>query len=132
MKLKLAKRMLKAREGAYNRARAHLAQVDRELRDKEEQLELARSNLRALHANPELRSTELERAHSLCKELERDLQVFKSQRQQAQEELLARYNQKECATRVLDNTTHAIESEELRQEQRCNDDRSTEHLKKLA
>lgn len=132
MKLKLAKRMLKAREGAYNRARAQLAKRDREVRDTAEQLELARTRVRALHANPELRSTELERAHLLCKELERDLQVCQAKRQQAQEELLAKYNQKECATRVLDQTTHTIETEERRQEERCNDDRSTEHLKKLA
>lgn len=132
MKLKLAKRMHKARKRELDRARATLARVDTQIRELELQLEHARQEVRALHASSVFKSTELERAHLQCKELEQDLQDLAMQRQKAHTQVIDRYHHSERGSKVLEKATQEHKDHLLLQEQRCNDDRSPEHLKKLA
>lgn len=132
MKLKLAKRMQRAKGRELDRARADLARVDTKIRDVELQLEQARQKVRALHAKQGLRSSELELGHQQCKQLEQELQAQQAQRELAQAELVKRYHHKERSCKVLEKVQRSHSYEQQQKEQRCNDDRSLEHLKKLA
>lgn len=132
MKLKLAQRMQKARKRELDLARANLAKIDTKIRDLEHQLEQAHNKVRALHASPQIKGPELELAHLRCKQLEQELQHQSTFRQAAQATLVTKYHHKERGDKVLDRVTTAHKEEQIKQEQRCNDDRSPDHLKKLA
>lgn len=132
MKLKLAKRMQKARKRELDRTRADLARVDKTIRSLELQLEQTRNEVRALHASSDLKSSELELGHLRCKSLEQELHKQHSLRNTAQALLIEKYHHKERGEKVLERVKEAHEQTLLTQEQRCNDDRSPEHLKKLA
>lgn len=132
MKLELAKRMQRAKGRELDRARAELARVDTKIRAVELQLEQAKRDVSALHAKQGLRSTELELGHRRCEQLEQELQAQLEQRSRAQAQLLSRYHHKERSTKILDKAQRAHDLEQDRKEHQCNDDRSPEHLKKLA
>lgn len=132
MKLKLAKRMERAKSRELDRARADLARVETTIRATQHQLEQAILKVRALHAKPDLRSSELELGHRQCEQLEQELQALMGKRELAQQQLITKHHHKERSSRVLEKAQSAHAYEQRQKEQRCNDDRSQEHLKKLA
>lgn len=132
MKLKLAKRMQWAKSRELDRARADLARVETKIRAIELQLEQAREKVRALHTKEVLRSSELELGHQQCKQLEQELQAQYEQREIAKAALVTSYHHKERSCKVLEKVQSAHDYEQRKKEQQCNDDRSLEHLKKLA
>lgn len=131
MKLKLAKRMLRAKRRELDRGRADLARVQTKIRTIQLELEQARHSVRALHAKHDLRSSELELAHRRCEQLEQDLQAQLTQRELAKAQLLVRYHHKERSSKILDRAQDEHQYQQRQKEQQCNDDRRPEHQKKL-